>query len=255
MHQGMQHVQVVRYILSQYTSLGIQPKIVTPEVTWPTQPPEHVPFQHATDLAYLRELAELYGHVFFIRPGPQPLKSTAYWGPPEFQAEPGHALAVNSGTDTNVETLSFAYDALAPSQVYRAVLQDGGASATLSEVVASKQSQALAKQNALTANDTFVRKSWLRYSGPDTGEPGARAQALVNRSSWPAIAGRGTLDFGQYGNLLMAPGIVGVRGAGTTYDGNYYLKSVKHRIRLGTYKQDFTITREGPGSLVQRVKV
>ncbi|HEX9372637.1 MAG TPA: hypothetical protein VF897_16620 [Roseiflexaceae bacterium] len=254
-HQGMQHEQVVRHILGQYASLGVQPKIVTPETSWPTQPPQHMPFQSATDLGYLRELAALYGHVFFLRPGPQPLKSTAYWGPPEFQAEPQKALTVNIGSDTNVETLTFAYDALAPSQLYRALAQDGGATATLVETLKSKQALALAKQGALTANGTFVRKSWLRYSGPDAGEPGARAQALVDRSSRMAITGRGTLDVLQYGGVLMAPGMVGVRGAGSSYDGAYYLKTVKHRIRGGEYKQDFTITREGPGSLVQRVKV
>jgi len=46
---------------------------------------------------------------------------------------------------------------------------------------------------------------------------------------------------------------VGVRGVGSTYDGLYYVQSVTHRIRPGSYKQSFTLTREGVGSTVPRV--
>jgi hypothetical protein len=254
-HQGMQHEQVVNFILKDYAEYGIQPKVVAPVSSWPSQPANHIPFQSGTDRDYLQLLAAAYGSIFFIRPGPQPLKNTAYWGPPDFQAEPQKALTINVGADSNVETISFDYDALAPFQVYRAVAQDGGAEPTLVDTLKSTQSKALAKQNALTASDPLTRKLWLRYSGPDTGEPGARAQALVDRSIRMAVTGRGTLDTLRYGDTLLAPGMIGVRGVGTSYDGNYYLKAVKHRIRKGEYKQDFTITREGSGSLTQQVQV
>lgn len=39
--------------------------------------------------------------------------------------------------------------------------------------------------------------------------------------------------------------MVGVRGAGLTYDGLYYVNSVTHDIKRGQYKQNFNISRDG----------
>jgi hypothetical protein len=38
---------------------------------------------------------------------------------------------------------------------------------------------------------------------------------------------------------------VGVRGAGITYDGLYYVDSVTHNLKPGEYKQRFTLSRDG----------
>jgi hypothetical protein len=47
---------------------------------------------------------------------------------------------------------------------------------------------------------------------------------------------------------------VGVRGAGDTYDGTYYVKSVTHALSLGSYKQSFTLQRQGTGAATSRVR-
>jgi len=39
--------------------------------------------------------------------------------------------------------------------------------------------------------------------------------------------------------------MVGVRGAGLAYDGLYYVNSVTHSIKVGEYKQNFSISRDG----------
>jgi hypothetical protein len=44
-----------------------------------------------------------------------------------------------------------------------------------------------------------------------------------------------------------------VRGAGSSYDGDYYVQQVKHRIKRGEYKQNFTLLREGRGAASSRV--
>ena len=49
--------------------------------------------------------------------------------------------------------------------------------------------------------------------------------------------------------MLKPRGIVGVRGAGFTHDGFYYVKSVSHTISKGQYKQRFSLSREGTGAL------
>jgi hypothetical protein len=47
--------------------------------------------------------------------------------------------------------------------------------------------------------------------------------------------------------------LVDVRGLDYNYDGDYYVKSVTHRIRKGEDKQRFTLAREGAGSCTQEV--
>jgi hypothetical protein len=51
--------------------------------------------------------------------------------------------------------------------------------------------------------------------------------------------------------MLASHGLVGLRGAGYSYDGMYYVKRVTHQISRGAYTQRFTLTREGTGSLVE----
>ena len=60
---------------------------------------------------------------------------------------------------------------------------------------------------------------------------------------------RGQLDAARYEVILQPRGLVGLRGAGYSYDGLYYVQSVTHNIRKGAYTQNFTLTREGLGSI------
>jgi hypothetical protein len=39
--------------------------------------------------------------------------------------------------------------------------------------------------------------------------------------------------------------LVGVRGAGFAYDGFYYVNSVTHTLSRGSYKQSFSLSRDG----------
>jgi hypothetical protein len=45
--------------------------------------------------------------------------------------------------------------------------------------------------------------------------------------------------------VLRARMLVGVQGAGITYDGLYYVDSVTHNLKRGEYKQNFTLSRDG----------
>ena len=53
----------------------------------------------------------------------------------------------------------------------------------------------------------------------------------------------------RYGRALQLRRLVGVRGVGQDYDGLYYVQRVTHKIKPGEYKQSFTLTREGRGTL------
>ena len=47
--------------------------------------------------------------------------------------------------------------------------------------------------------------------------------------------------------MLRARRLVGVRGAGLSYDGLYYVRRVTHRLERGRYTQCFSLSREGTG--------
>lgn len=85
----------------------------------------------------------------------------------------------------------------------------------------------------------------------------ARAQGMVDNSMDEVVTATGDLDALRYGRILKPRGLVDLRGAGESYDGTYYVKKVTHNIdiRKGEYKQSFTLTREGLGTLTPFVSV
>ena len=78
------------------------------------------------------------------------------------------------------------------------------------------------------------------------------AQAAESMDSTTAD---GSLDVVQYGGLLKARSLVGMRGAGPSFDGLYYVKQVSHKISRGSYKQTFKLVRNGLVSITPRVPV
>jgi hypothetical protein len=87
----------------------------------------------------------------------------------------------------------------------------------------------------------------------DETQARARAQGITDKSVDNVVTAQGELDGLQYGGVLKPRGIVGVRGAGLTHDGSYYVKSVSHSISKGQYKQRFSLTREGTGPVSMMV--
>jgi hypothetical protein len=76
------------------------------------------------------------------------------------------------------------------------------------------------------------------------GQALAKGLAYVGQHS-DCVFGTGKLDVALYGRLLKSRQLVGVRGAGVPYDGLYYVRSVTHEIERGSYKQSFSLARNG----------
>jgi hypothetical protein len=110
-YPGMSADVRVATILAKYAAFGVIPEVFpvfAPDIPIPT---DKIPTQKGTDLAYIRQLASENGYVFYIDPGPLPGISKAYWGPQVKVGLPQPALNVNLDSWTNVESLSFRYDA------------------------------------------------------------------------------------------------------------------------------------------------
>lgn len=259
LYPPMPHEAIVLLVLLKYAAHGLIPIIIPSPTNWTTNPLEQLSQQKGTDRAYLNDLASQHGYTFGVKPGLLPRTSFAYWGPPDVLSKltnlcpPQKPLTVDMGPATNVESINFSFDALAPERVSGLVSDPDLPLPVPVMTLLSTRIPPMASQAPLTANPTFIKQMLLNYDGKDSIEAWAKAQSRTNQSADSAVTASGTLDALRYGGLLTAPGIVGVRGVGYSYDGYYYIKSVNHTINRTEYKQSFTLAREGPGSLTQRV--
>jgi len=235
-------------ILGKYAMFGIVPN-VSPVVTPDNQvPADKTPSQKGTDLAYIQQLAKEAGYVFYMQPGPQPGFSQAYWGPQIKIGVPQPALNVNMDTWTNVESLNFRYEpqnAITPI-VY---IQD--------QTTGKVTPIAIPSVNPLDPPlGSVVPVPQKTEKLKDTAKlPPAQARMIgMARAAETAdiVTGDGTISVLRYGGILQARQLVGVRGAGLAFDGLYYVDSTKHQIKLGEYKQSFTLKRN---ALVSNVPV
>jgi hypothetical protein len=270
-HPAQDETTIVFATLAKYAPLFLMPPMVIPpnQIEFPP-PTERIPTQQSTtDRKHVTELGSRFNHVFYVTPGPLPGQNTPYWGParrPDLGL-PQPALSVNVGPASNVESVSFQYDALAPT-VVADIVQVSDFNIPMPVIMPiSTRVPPLALMQSPAANLPNVRISSLASGAPPEGssEPGGRgglnlmqayalAASQVNAAADKVVTVTGELDALRYGQVLMPRGLVGLRGAGFTYDGHYYVKSVTHTISKGDYKQKFILTREGVGALTPIVR-
>lgn len=244
-HPAQPEIAIAAKIILSYAQYGLIPLVIPPAFMDIPLPVERTPVQQATDLRYLQQLAERFAYVFFVQPGPVPGTNFAYWGPPKRIGLPQKAISVNMGPDTNA-TISAQNDSLLAT-VVRGAVQDRQTNQTVPVQTFASLRIPLALSPALTS---FARSTVFRAdAGLSVAQAFARAQAQTDASS-DVVTVEGELDALRYGGILQSRNLVGVRGAGFSYDGLYYVKKVKHTISKENYKQAFTLTREGLGSTV-----
>lgn len=245
-YPGMPEVARINTILSKYAVYGIVPVVIPPPVITTSTPTKEIPTQTGTDLDYIRGLASESGYVFYVEPGPAPLTSIAYFGPDVRLPIPQPALSVNMDWDTNVDSLSFSLDGLAKKLVVITILDP----VTRTVPVPIPVPDISILRPPLGARPTPPAKVQFPddMDGLEPDEAAKRAFGLTFDNS-DAISGTGSLNVMRYGSILRSRMLVGVRGAGLAYDGLYYVNSVTHNIKRGEYKQSFTLSRDGLGSL------
>lgn len=246
-HPAQNEMVIALKIIATYARFGLIPVVLPPPSLDIPLPIERIPVQQVTDLQYLQQMADRFGYVFYVTPGPAPMTNTAYWGPPVRVGLPQRALKTDVGPSSNVTSIDFQYDALAPTRVEGQV-RDRRLDQTMPVETFASTRPPLAAQNALlTQSSTRVRQ--FRQSGLDTTQAFARAQGETDSAADRTVTARGQLDALRYQGILQPRGLVGLQGAGFSYDGLYYVQQVTHSIRKGAYNQDFTLTREGTGSI------
>jgi hypothetical protein len=228
-------------IIGRYAVYGLIPLVIPELFVDVPIPTDRIPTHRGTDLQYVEQLAQEVGYVFYIEPGPAPGTNVAYWGPEIKIGIPQPALNTNMDAHTNVDGLTFQFDAQ------------------------QRELPVVFIQNELTKFPIPIPVPDIDLLNPPlglvTGIPSRirqlnntaqlspiRAAALgaaeASRSA-DTVRASGSLDVLRYGHILKARSLVGVRGAGMLYDGLYFVQSVTSRLKRGEFKQDFMLSRNG----------
>ncbi|HEY0395147.1 MAG TPA: hypothetical protein VGD01_11695 [Candidatus Elarobacter sp.] len=242
---------IVELILAKYLVLGVVPLAIPPIITTIQNPIEKSLKQVGTDYAYVTQLANQTGSVFYLDPGPEPGMSLAYWGPDLTKIFSGTqpALSIDLDATTNVDSLSFSYDGTVSKQYFVTILIDELKVPipipvpSIDQILPFHAAHAAARLKTTPLLPISHKKPW-----------DAALEVLGKLTQIAdAVTGSGTLDVTRYGQTLKARQLCAVRGAGDYYDGIYYVKSVSHAIKRGEYKQNFSLGRGGYGSTIDTV--
>ncbi len=221
----------------------------------PPNPIQSTPFQQGTDYQYLLYLAQKYGYTFRVYPGPVAGTNYAYWGP-IVQTSPVRQtpLTVGTGVEANVQGMVFSYDGLQPHLVIGEVYDDLLGGLPLVTVPSPIDPCFYAERPPIVVQPLFFRTTYRTYpAGGSYLKALAYGMGEVLASQMSVATASGRLDVFRYGGLLRPYEAVGVRGAGASFDGYYFVTDVTHHIRQGVFTQEFRLARGGLGSLYSSV--
>ena len=229
-------------ILARYAVRGVVPAVsLTTDIPSPT---ERIPLQRETDLRCLQRLAADNGYVFYVEPLGYG-RNLAYFGPDTRMSVPLTPLRIDMGTQSNVDSLVMRQDG------GRAELVEGRAFPTGSPVAIPIMGLPVPKIPPLAAVPAIPQR-W-RFDSALTARSVPRALAAAtaqqSRASAEVVAVTGALDTIRYGSILQPRRLIGVLGAGYSFDGYYSVSKVRHEISRNKYAQSFSLSREGLGSL------
>lgn len=248
-YPGMPEYARINVILAKYMALGVMPLVVPQIFEDVPIPTESIPVQRQTDHSYLTELARKAGYVFYIDPGPAVGTSTAYWGPEFRIGTPQPALSTNMDSHSNVESVSFRYRAdRASLPVVFAMEQGIPIPVPIPNVSILKP----ALGSVPPIPKRITRLQGLSSSGAVRAMMIGLAEAADKQD---VVSGSGSLDVRRYGRVLKARRLVGVRGAGSSFDGLHFVTSVTSTLRRGSFTQNFNLVRNGLLSTVPNVPV
>lgn len=239
----------VALICAKYAAFGIVPLPIPalfPDVPIPV---ESIPAQQGTDLQYIKQLADELGYVFYIEPGPTPGTNVAYFGPEIKIGVPQPALNIDMDAHTNVESLSFRFDAT--KGVLPVVYIQNPQTRIPIPIPIPNLNPLQPPLGALPA--PLANLKIMKHTAKLNPMQAISCGLAEAKNSQDAVTADGSLDVTRYGRMLKARSLVGVRGAGLAYDGLYYVKNVTSTLKRGEFKQTFHLTRNGLISITPRV--
>ncbi len=235
---------IVTTLLLTYAPFGLVPTIL-PTTDIPIET-DKIPRQTETDLKFIKRLAQRNSYVFYIEPITL-FVNKAYFGPETRLGLPQPALSLDSGSNSNATSMSFSQDALAP------VGPDGDFFLALAKTNLPIPTLPSLKLPPFALFPTPISRTViLRDAGNKSPAEVLNAALATVTNSPDSVTGTVQVDTAKYGGIVKPRLPIGVRGAGLSYDGLYYVRKVTHKIdvRKFTYTQDVSLSREGTGSLL-----
>ena len=243
---AMPDVAKIYLLLAPFAFLGIIPIVIPPEISpvrTPTEGWDSIVKQ--TNRQCIKALAANCGYIFYVQAGPQPGQNIAYFGPEVSLPVTQPALSINMDAHTNVESLSFSLNGLAKKiriyTIFDPITEKITIPIPVPNINILKPPMGLKTTPIL---QTEFADSFSKFS-PDAAAQKVIGDATSSSLNPPAISANGSFDILRYNQILQVRMLVGVRGAGITYDGLYFVDSVTHNIKSGEYKQSFTLSRDG----------
>jgi hypothetical protein len=235
--------------LAPYARFGVIPVVIPPILTVVKSPTSEIPKHKGTDRAYIREMAQETGYVFYVDPGPVPGTSTAYFGPEIRIGIPQPALTMNSDGFSNVSSVEFSISGT-ERKIPVLMIQEPKSKTPLPIPLPSLS---LANPPFGLVPPRLAGYHKLEDLGAKSPIEAALKGLATAAKAADAVGASGTVDPLRYGRLLRARGVVGLRGAGLAFDGLYFVKSVTTTIKTGSISQKFQLVRNGLISTVPRV--
>jgi hypothetical protein len=240
----------VAIILAKYAVLGVIPMVIPSILIDVPIPIDRIPIQDGKDLAYVKQLADDVGYVFYVEPGPAPGTSVAYWGPEIKVGVPQPALNVDMDMLTNVKSFSPSFNSeSATLPVILIYLKETHTPIPIPIPPITPLDPPLGAIPPFPKNIEWITDRTGKLSPIQAALIGLTKAAQSNE----AVTATGSLDVLRYGRPLKPRRLVGVRGAGPAFDGLYYVKSVTDTIKRGEYAQSFSLSRNGLLSTLPKV--
>jgi hypothetical protein len=249
---AMPAVARVQFILRLYSAYGIVP-VTVPGVAdlLPPNPLRQIPAQQGTDYAYLNQLADETGYVFYVEPGPVPGANVAYWGPEvRLSLQPQPPLRIDMGPSSNLDSMTFGFDGLRKTAQV-AWVHNPLTKFPIPVPVPDLNPLSPPLGPGIIAPRTIEQLGHAGTSDHDRSDATAKAQlpAAVARAlaraaqSANVVQASGTLDARRYGGLLRARQLVSVQGAGIDFDGQWFVRGVTTTLKRGSLTQSFSLDR------------
>ncbi|MGG7566514.1 hypothetical protein ACQ5SO_10175 [Rhodovulum sp. DZ06] len=227
----------VLMMLAKYPMFGVIPKVLPAPGDVIHSPTDRIPAQQGSDLEYMTRLAQDAGYVLYAEPGPKPGMNTVYWGPEMRLGTEQPALTLDMDQARNVDSLSFTADGDAAEQKF-AFVKAANFSVPVPVPNVGLLKPPLAGRPIVPSRLRLMETERL-------GAVEAIGLALGGAARGDPLTASGTLDVARYGAPLEARKLATVRGAGIAHDGTWYVSSVTHRLKPGSWTQAFSLARDG----------
>jgi len=242
--KGKSYEQIARTIIESY---GLEPVIATPaDSSSSSDVPPPAVAQRGSDLRFLRELARRKGYEFFVHGG------NAYFRPAQLTGTPQNLIAVAFGDQTNCTNFSVEDDGTLPTEARiefidpmtgvpaaPVTMTDSGLPPLGAQTLSARRGTAKVPQARLVPR---------RLGSMTQAQAEDYARGLLRRNAWWVVA-RGHLNGLRYGHVLRTRKLVNIKGVGSSRNGTYYVRKVRHQLTARTYDMDFEAVRNAVGKL------